>query len=239
VVITHLHFEKFTLRTGSYYPGPNNTPPVPVGTPPPYPLTPGPGFGQLKDLIAASYDWYAPAGQTEAPLMRLLLSNGPYTGNMPPNHVATLAYLPHSEAGFVNNTWTTANMLAGLNVMKTSGDPAYCGAIGATRSFTDYATDPLLNCRDLYVFAVEIGFGSGAPANFDGAADNVKVTGSFTPPTGIVQRIVLDDTFGVMAWAGGGGANSVPALGWGGLLGLSAVLAGAGALRARRRRRTG
>jgi len=43
----------------AYYPGPNSTPLPP----------PGPGFGQLKDLTAASYEWYAPAGQTRAALI--------------------------------------------------------------------------------------------------------------------------------------------------------------------------
>jgi|GEM_PF-4268903 len=219
----------------AYYPGPNNA------------GNPGPGFGMLRDLSTASYEWYAPTGQTEAPLMRLLLSNGPYTGNLttgaPGSHVATLAYIPQREIAptpIANNAWTAANVLAGTRVVKSSnanGTGTECGgALFVNRPFSDYASDPLLNCRDLYVFAIEIGFGSGYLANFNGAADNVVVEGSFTPAVGPVQRIRLDDQFGVLAMAGGGGAHSVPALGLGGLLGLSTALAGYGALRARRRR---
>lgn len=187
---------------------------------------PGTGFGPLSGLTAVSYDWLrsaTSAGQPDAaPLLRLFLSTGAYDGT---NHVATLVYLPGSNGatglGNSNTAWHSTNVMAGPQVWQSRS----AGPGGQqTKSFADFATDP--DYADLIVFAVEAGFGSGYSAEFVGAIDNVNVTSSAASVAANFEASAPQAA----------GPVSVPTLGLTGLLGLSAVVAGIGALR---RRRTG
>jgi len=96
--------------------------------------------------------------------MRLFLPNRPYNGT---NHVATFVYDPVLEGTFAaDNAWHVGNMMAGLQMQNRNGSDGVspCGAHLSQASFASYAANPM--CNDLYVFAVEVGFGSTASTTF-------------------------------------------------------------------------
>lgn len=174
----------------------------------------GDGFGTLAELTKVKYDWYV-ASSAQAPVLRLFLSRGPYDGT---NHLATLVYIPSSEASVTADTWITADVIAGAKVWQSrAGGPGG----QQTKSFSDFVNDAAY--KDLTVFAVEAGFGSGHPADFVGAADNVQVTG---------PKASVDANFEITNAAS---TTAVPTLSLAGLLGLVGLMASAGAVLRRRR----
>ena len=131
------------------------------------------GFGTLKSITAASFDWMRAAGSAAtdgSPVMRIFLFT-PGTDT----HVGTLLWQAANDGLTVtDDTWVTTNVLSGKvwNAKGNGGLPV----IPPGTNFADLQADTTYG--PLVVRAVEIGFGTGGwSANYVGAADNVVFTG--------------------------------------------------------------
>lgn len=140
-----------------------------------YPAT-NAGFGPLKNLTAASFDWKRVGGSAPGDgglVMRLMLFNASKV------HVATLLWDPkYNSTPVQDDIWVHSDVFAGnvYNSNKTNSPPELeLNAPG--RKLTELQADP--NFAELTVRAVEVGYGSrGWGPTFVGAVDNVIVEGA-------------------------------------------------------------
>lgn len=128
------------------------------------------GFGALKSITAASFEWLRATGSDAtdgSPVMRLFLFNASNA------HTATLIWQGGPNgAATTNDAWQTADVFGGTVSQTRGAGPLY----NVEMTFAAAQLDPQL--ADLVVRAVEVGFGSGGwGPNFVGAVDNVKLTG--------------------------------------------------------------